>query len=136
MISNEYEKIPLGPGGELVVDTNFSSASKPCKYFRFTLGDKSVTISREELFGLLFLFADEKQQEDLIPVTQTTMRSISRLLTFTVQKDMRKGEKVSAFYQYFVPETVYEKLLISNPDKYRSGDATDNKLARDVNKIV
>ena len=121
-LTNEYERIPMGKG--LIIETNFSEASTPCKLFRVSVRKESSIITREELFGLLFLFADENQQEDLIPVIETKMRSISRLLTFTLKKDMRKGERVKAWYQYFVPETVYEKLLIKDPERYREATKT------------
>lgn len=132
--SDEYEKIHLGD--DILVEVNWATSVTPCKAFKITIGDKSSIVPRDAMFGLLFLFADEKEQEDLIPVIETKVRSISRLLTFTLKKDMRKGEKLRARYQYFVPETVYEKLLLTDPEKYKSADLSTNVLEGHVNKIV
>lgn len=135
MLDKEYTKIQLSK--DLILETNFSENSKPCKYFKFTLGDKSSIISREELFGILFLFGDEKQQEDLIPITETKVRTITRLLSFKLKKDMRKGEIVKASYTYFMPETLVEKLLLSNPEQYKKGEVLkESELEKHINRIV
>lgn len=63
------------------------------------------------------------------------MKSITRMLTLTMKKDMRKGEKLRTLYQYFVPETVYEKLLLSDPNKYRPGTLTTDDLGKHINRL-
>ena len=135
MLDSEYIKLHLNK--DITVESNFNEASTPYKIFKFSLGDKSTFILRDELFGLLFLFGDEKQQEDLIPVISTKVRTITRLLSFKLKKDMRKGQIVRAPYTYFMPEAIVEKLLISDPKRYRKSDLlTYNKLIKHVNKIV
>ena len=110
MLDSEYTKISLSP--KMIVETNFSVSSTPCEAFRFTIGKESSIITRKELFGFLFLFANEKEQEDLIPVIHTKVKSITRLLSFKLSRDMRKGQIVKAAYTYFMPESIIEKLLI------------------------
>lgn len=132
-IHDEYEMVHLGP--DITVEVNWNSSVIPCKAFKITIEGRSAVVSRDEMFGLLFLFADEKQQEDLIPVKEVKVRAITRLLTFTAKKNIPKGGKVSATFQYFVPETVYEKLLL-DPKKYQPGALTENDLEKDINKIV
>ena len=135
MKHTEYTRLKLTQ--ELTFEANYSKHSTPCKWFKLTMGNKSTTMSRDELFGLLFLFADEQQQEDLIPIKETKVRSITRLLSFKLKKDMRKGEIVRAAYTYFMPETIVEKLLISNPEKYRKGELkSESQLEKHVNKII
>lgn len=133
---SDYEQITLGEKQNLTVEVNYNSAVKPCKYLRFKIGNEVADVSREQLFGLLFLYGDDKQQEDLIPVKELRVRNIKRLIGLTADRDIRRGETVRGWYEYFVPETVYEKLLLSNPNKYKSGDGGDSDLAKHVNKIV
>ena len=87
MKHTEYTRLKLTQ--ELTFEANYSQHSTPCKWFKLTMGNKSTTMSRDELFGLLFLFADEQQQEDLIPIKETKVRSITRLLSFKLKKDKR-----------------------------------------------
>lgn len=133
-LPSEYEKIPLGEN--CIVETNWSEASTPCKLFRLKMGDEECVIPRDQLFSILFLFANEKQQEDLIPVIETKVKSISRLLTFKLKKDMQKGSLVKARYDYWVPETVYEKLLLSDPNVYQPGKGVQSELEKHVNLIT
>lgn len=133
-IHSEHEEISIGPN--ISVETNWSPDSTPCRLFRFKVDGKEAVVGRAELFGMLFMFGDEKQQEDLIPVVETKVRSITRLLSFTLKKDMRKGERVRAQYQYFVPESVAERLLLSDPERYKPGTISTDELEKHVNKIV
>ena len=135
MLDSEYIKLQLSEN--LILETNYSESSTPCKLFKFTIGKKSSIISRTELFGLLFMFGTEKEQEDLIPVVQTKVRSITRLLSFKLKKDMKKGEIVKAAYTYFMPEAIVEKLLISDPERYQpAGLQSESQLEKHVNKII
>ena len=135
MLDSGYLKIPLSDN--LTLETNFSKLSTPCKAFKFTMGKESSIISRDELFGLLFMFGDDKQQEDLIPVISTKVRGITRMLSFRLKKDMHKGEIVKAAYTYFMPEAIVEKLLISDPERYQRADfLKESQLEKHVNEIV
>lgn len=133
-IHSDYERVHLGE--DFYVEVNWADSVKPCKAFRVTIGKENRVVSRDEMFGFLFFFGDEKQQEDLIPVKETKMKSITRMLTLTMKKDMRKGEKLRTLYQYFVPETVYEKLLLSDPKKYAPGSLNETDLGKHVNRLT
>lgn len=127
-LDSKYIKIPVGQ--KIVVEANFSTTSTPCKEFKFTIGKQSSVITREELFGLLFLFANKKEQEDLISVTYTKVKAITRLLSFKLSRSMKKGQIVKAAYTYFMPEAIVDKLLISDPERYRPADLIINKLEK------
>lgn len=126
---SEYTKFPIN-NGAITVET-FDG-----KHFNICIGDQCEKVSRDDLYGLLFFFGDERQQEDLIPVVQTKVRAVERLLSLKLQKDMRKGEIVKARFTYFMPEVIVEKLLINNPEKYRLSTLPTEKLLKDVNKII
>ena len=135
MLDPEYIRLQLSK--DLILETNFSESSTPCKLFKFTIGKKSSIIKRDELFGLLFMFGNEKQQEDLIPVIETKVRSITRLLSFKLKVDMKKGQIVKASYTYFMPETIVERLLISDPERYQPGGIqSEGQLEKHINKLV
>ena len=108
----------------LVIDVNFNEAVVPCKYIRFQLGGKEVVITREDLYAMMVLFADDKQMDDLIPVVETKVRAITRLLKVRAKKDMKKGEIMAFQYTYFMPLAIAEKLLLNNPREYSSALST------------
>lgn len=104
----------------LTVEVNWNSNVVPCKFIRFQLGGKEVIINREDFYAMMILFADDKQMDDLIPVIETKVRAITRLLKVRTKKDMRKGEVMAFPYTYYVEAGVYEKLLLNNPKTYSS----------------
>lgn len=120
--------------GELLIEVNYNDAVTPCKKIKFTLHGKEQVIDREDLYAMMMLFGNEDQQTDLIPVTHTQVRVIKRLLKVRAKKDMKKGEIIAFPFQYYVPEVVYEKLLMSKPHEFTSGDLSTNKLEKDLLK--
>lgn len=117
--------------GKMQVDVNFNDAVTPCKKIRFRLGDKEAVVDREDLYALLMLFGDDKQQEELIPVVETKVRAITRLLKVRTKKDMKRGDIIAFPYTYYVPSGVYEKLLLT--PGYNSADKAPD-LSSIVNK--
>lgn len=109
--------------GGMEVEVNWNATVMPCKKIKFTFDGKEQIIDREDLYALMMLFGDEKQQEELIPVIQTKVKAIRRLLKVRVKKDMRRGEIMAFPYTYFIPEAVYERLLLDKPNEYSSVDA-------------
>ena len=103
--------------GQLHIEVNWSASVTPCKVIRVTMtdergGDPRVAhIEREDLYAMLMLFGDEKQQEELIPVQHAEVRAITRMLRITAKKDIRKGETINFPYTYYVPSGIYERLL-------------------------
>lgn len=103
----------------LVIEVNWNEAVKPCKYIRFSLGGKEVVINREDFYAMMMIFGDDDQKEKLIPVVETNVRAITRLLKVRAKKDMKKGEIMAFPYTYFIPAAVYERLLLNNPKGYQ-----------------
>ncbi len=125
-------KFEVGP---FRVEVNWEPSVTPCRKIKFSLGDRTAVIDREDLYAMMFLFADPEQQVDLIPVHQTKVRVIQRMLHVRTKKEMRKGEIMHVPYKYFVPEAIYERLLTSKD--YRSvptSDLSTPDLSKHVNK--
>ena len=133
--SSKNDRLKLQLGGKLVVESNYSEESKSCKLFKFSIGNKSAVVTRKDLFGLLFVFADEKEQEDLVTLKRTKVRPITRLLSMRLDNDMKKGEIVSATFTYHLPEELVEQLVQGNPKKYREGQALES-LDKSVKELV
>lgn len=125
------QKIPVGKEEKLVFETKDDG-----KTFKVSIGKESVEITRPELMGLLFLYADKKQQEDLMTTTEVRMKPIARLLTFTLKEDLKAGESIQAFYQYLLPVEYANKLIASNPRKYKEATITIDELSKELAQIA
>lgn len=125
------EKIPVGLEEKLIFSSDDNGNN-----FTVNIGDESTKIRRSDLMGLLFLFADKRQQEDLVTMTEVKMRPIARMLKFRLNNDMKAGDVVSAVYQYLLPIDYADKLIKAQPEKYKAvGDVTIDNLAEDQIKI-
>ena len=122
MLESKHIKFPINDAETFTVETNYSLDSKPYEKFKFTLGEKTVIIDRNRLFGLLFLFADERQQEDLITFKKVKMRNVTRSLLFRVDRNIKKGEILKAPFTYALPEDQVEELIKLNQTMYREAD--------------
>lgn len=130
---SDYTQLAVG---KLKIEANWNDSVKPAKVFKITLGDKEEFIERDDLYALMMLFGDENQQEQLIPVQQLQVRSIKRLLKIKVKEDVKAGRTINAMFEYFVPEKVYESLLMHHPEQYQTSSLHISKLEKDINKIV
>ncbi len=122
MLDSRYLKFPINKEDTFTVETNYSPDSTPYEKFKFVLDGKEVVIDRSKLFGLLFLFADERQQEDLITFKKMKMRNVTRLLSFRTEKDIKKGDILKAPFTYALPEETVDEMIRLNPDIYREAD--------------
>lgn len=113
------ERVPVGKEGKLVFHTVDDG-----KNFKVTLGDNEVNITRSELMGLLFLYADKTEQEDLLTATEIKMKLVSRLLKIRADKDMKAGDVLVAHYTYPLPVEYADKLIKVSPEKYSNASIT------------
>lgn len=133
MIS-DYTKLQAAPN--MTIEANWNAAVTPGKAFKVTIDGKEAIVERDDLYSLMMVFGDEEQQTDLIPVKKMNVRAITRLLTVRAKKDIPKGQTIKFEYQYFVPETVYESLLLHRPEQYKTSNLSTNKLESDIQKLV
>jgi len=123
--------------GSLVVEANWNEASTPGKAFKFTFiddkGKHEATVTRDELYGLLFLFGDDDQQTHLIPVQSTNVRVIKRQMKIRAKTNIKKGDIITVSVDNYVPERTYEHLL--NKPQYTASDKDSGALlSKYVNK--
>ena len=125
------QKIPVGKDEKLIFQTSDNGRN-----FTVKIGKEKTKITRSDLMGLLFLYADKKQQEDLITTTEVKMKPIARLLTFTLKEDLKKGESIKAWYQYLLPVGYANKLIDAAPHKYKGAEVTIDNLSKELEQIV
>jgi len=125
------QKIPVGKESKLIFES-----SDDGKNFTVRINKEKVKITRSDLMGLLFLYADRAQQEDLITTTEVRMKPIARLLTFTLKEDLKVGEKIQAWYQYLLPVEYANKLIAVSPNKYKSAEVTIDNLSKELEQIA
>ena len=97
----------------LKIEANWNESVKPSEKFKFTIGGKSVIIDRAHLYQTLMLFGDDDQQESLIPVIETKIKEVTRLLKVKARRDIKRGEVIAVPYTTFVPLGTYEKLRLT-----------------------
>lgn len=103
----------------LVIEANYNEAVKPSEVLRFTIDGKVAYMDRAHLYELLFLFGNEEQQEQLVPVREESVKEVTRLLKVRARKNIKKGEIIAVPYTTFVPVGIYEKLRLTPLDSGR-----------------
>src|SRR3990167_1934664 len=54
---------------DLKIDFNWNEEVSPCLKVKIKLGDNEAILSREEFSTLMAVFADDKQMEDILPLS-------------------------------------------------------------------
>jgi hypothetical protein len=100
--------IPTSDGSTLEAEVNYSSDKdvKDAQVIRFYSGDKTIDVKTNDLIALIFLIGDETTAEKIMPMKQTKVRNIQKLLAFewTASCDYKKGDKIAVKAPYI--ETV------------------------------
>src|SRR3990167_583610 len=96
----------------LTCEVNWNEETKPCKVIKFVIDGKECIIPRAELYSLLFLFGDEEQQEQLIPVKSHEVSMMRRWVKIRAKKDIKKGEILQTMVEFPVEQRVKEKFQI------------------------
>ena len=108
--------------GKMEVDVNWKKEVVPCKEIRFRLGKEEQIVPHDEVYSMLMLFGNDKQQEALIPTKRREMVLIERMLHIKATKDMKQGEIITVPYQYSMDIETYEQMLKDNPRSFRKVD--------------
>lgn len=127
---DDYTELTLG---KLKIFANWNEAVKPARKFKVAMNGVTEIIDRDDLYTLLMLFGDPDQQEQLIPVVETKVKQITRLLKVRAKKDMKKGEILVFPYTYFMPVDIYEKFKIRK--EVFATDADQKLLAKHASKL-
>jgi len=99
--------------GKLKVEVNWNDAVKPCEVIKFIVDGKEAIIDRAHLYEMMMIFGDEDQQEQLIPVTQTAVKPVKRLLKLKAKDDIKKGDMISVVHTIYVPVSQKETIRLT-----------------------
>ena len=77
---------------------------------RVTMGSEEAIIKIKDLYGFMFVIANAEQQEQLMPVQQTTVRKIVKRHVVKVTKDIRKGDMLNVRCETNVPVEIWEGM--------------------------
>jgi len=108
--------------GSLKIEVNWDDTVKPAQAFRFTLGDVTEIVERQDVYALLFLFGTDEQQELLTPVTKEVFKEVTRHLRIKASKDIKVGDEIVVPYKFKLPLAAHEAMLHGghlafNPDR-------------------
>lgn len=108
--------------GKLKVEVNWSPEVIPCQKIKITFDGKEEIVDRGDFYSMLMIFGDDKQQEDLIPVTRTEMIRVERLLHVKATKNIKRGEYITVPYRYSLSKEAYDQAMRENPRSFKRLD--------------
>lgn len=125
----DYQKFEVG---NMTAEVNWNEKVTPCKLVKFTVEGKEEVVELKDLYALLMLFGDDHMQDKLIPVKETEMVLIERMLHIRPKKDIKSGELMTFPYRYTVSKATYDELIKENPRQYRVIEdlSTDAKIVK------
>lgn len=103
-----------GRGKEVLFDINWNSLVKKKGYIRISIDGHDAVVSREHLWGVLFMLGSAKEQEQMISpfAKKTQVTKYLRMIGVTASKDIQKGELLNVPLEFtYNPEN--ERLVIS-----------------------
>ena len=108
------------------IEIEINKGGKIQNYVEFRIKDENGVwiksyISITELYGLIFMLVDEKQQQELMPIRQTEVRIYERQHRIKLKKDMKKGELVVANCRISVPVRIEENIRALMGKQYKKG---------------
>ena len=108
------------------IEIEINKGGKIQNYVEFRIKDENGAwiksyISITELYGLIFMLVDEKQQQELMPIRQTEVRIYERQHRIKLKKDMKKGELVVANCRISMPVRIEENIRALMGKQYKKG---------------
>lgn len=111
------------------IDANYSVKSKPCKTMRITIGEEVGYISREDLFALMVLFADEKQIADCVKAKP--FKTIKKMIKVKAKQDFKKGDDIIFPINYEVTPEVADAYY----EMEKNREIAEDKAKKMINNI-
>lgn len=115
--------------GELSVEVNWSKEVTPCRKFKFKIKDEIAILDYEDLYSMLFMFADVNDKEQLIPIQITKIVMAKRQVKLIAKKDFKKGDIIITTYEYPISEDIFYKLRIHDPSLQLSNKSIEGHFA-------
>ena len=92
------------------VEVNFSENPDFKDTLRVKMGSEDAIIPIKELYALVFAVANQDQQADLVPVTQTEVVKYLKFHTVKAKTDIKKDQLIKVRCEINVPTTVVNAL--------------------------
>lgn len=115
--------------GGLSVEVNWNELVTPCKKFKFKIKNETAILDYEDLYSMLFMFADVDEKEQLIPIQTTKIVMARRQVKLRANKDFKKGDIIIAAYEYPISEDIFYKLRIHDKSLQLSNKSAESHFA-------
>lgn len=126
MTGNNIATLTDKGAGKNDIEIEINKNGKQQDFVEFRVKDKhgewvKSYIGIKELYGIIFLLVDEKQQAELMPVRKTDVRIYERQHRIKLLRNMKKGEIVVANCRVEVPVRVEENIRALMGKEYKRG---------------
>ena len=111
------------------IEANYTEKSKPCKTMRITIGKEVGYISREDLFALMVLFADDKQIADCVRIKP--FKIIKKMIKVKAKQDFKKGDDIIFPINYEVTPEVADAYY----EQQKNKEIAEEKAKKMVNNV-
>ena len=95
---------------DVEIEINSNKASQEGRVLRVRIGENTAYINYKDLYGLVWVMGNEEEQDNLMPVRSTTMRTFFKQHRVIAKKDIKKGEFIVVNCKMDVPTTITEGL--------------------------
>ena len=95
---------------DIECEVNFSKDPDLADVVKITLDGNEALIPIKDLYAFTFAIANEEQQADMMPVTQTTVKKLVKFHKVKVTKELKPGEFVAVRCEVNVPVEIYNGM--------------------------
>jgi len=90
-----------GQGNNPVFELNWNTLAKKKGLLRITVGGKECIVSKEQLWTVLFMLGNAKEQDALVSpfVKQTPVTKFTKMIGVTAQKIVHPGEMINVLLE-------------------------------------
>lgn len=98
-------------------EVNFSDNPDFKECVRVNMGSEEAIIPLQEIYGFIMIAGTPEQQDNLMPIKQTTVKKIIKRHVVQLKKDLKKGEFMNVRCETNVPVEIVEGLkgLMNKP---------------------
>jgi hypothetical protein len=112
----------------ITIEANYNKDVVPCKKVKVTIGDKSAEVSRDDLYNLLILFADDEEMDKCLNVKSRKMVMVKKMVKVQTNKDIKAGEDIVFPIEYPIPEEDYDQYLEDNKEMFMNEEQAKEEL--------
>ncbi len=102
---------------DLDFEVNFNDDPDFKECVRVKMGSEEAIIPLQDIYSFMLIAGTPEQQDNLIPVKQTTVEKIIKRHVVMAKKDIKKGEMINVRCETNVPVEIVEGLrgLVNTP---------------------